>query len=77
MKHDADCHFFSWKICTCGLLHQLHVNGNPLAEYALYYEDCSYQLEALDLLASAQGHELRKKKFQESLSKFLSDKRVP
>ena len=21
--HDGDCHFWSWSICTCGLLHWL------------------------------------------------------
>ncbi len=42
--HDGDCHFWSRKICTCGLLHQLSAKHEP-AEYYPAFDDEMLQHE--------------------------------
>ena len=49
MKHNGDCHFWGFKICTCGLLHELMIDyedgikshpklGKDLAEQDMQFD---------------------------------------
>ncbi len=48
MKHDGDCHFWGWNICTCGLLHQLMVKENAGELYPAFWEDRAKQDKELE-----------------------------
>ena len=39
MKHNGDCHFWGWDICTCGLLHRLIIKENAKELYPAFWED--------------------------------------
>ena len=47
--HDGDCHFWSYSICTCGLLHQMasDVETNP----PWYFEETSSQRLGFEWIA--------------------------
>lgn len=44
--HDGDCHFWSWSICTCGLLHWL---APMLPEETWYAEERARQERAFQV----------------------------
>ena len=37
--HDADCFFWSHKVCTCGLLHALMCKEKPNESYSKYEDE--------------------------------------
>ena len=41
--HHGDCHVFSSKICTCGLLHDLAYCLKPELHYGSYYKETAEQ----------------------------------
>ena len=50
VKHDGDCTFWSWKVCTCGLLHRLIVKSRPQDEYPEFWKDKTAHDHVLDRL---------------------------
>ena len=54
--HDGDCHVFSWKICTCGLLHSLLPLDNPVQFFPQFYEQRAAQDTAINNLRDPLGN---------------------
>jgi len=54
-KHDSDCLFWSWKLCTCGLLLRLVRKSRPDAEYSEFWEEKAAHDFALERLFRRPG----------------------
>ena len=59
LRHDGNCHFWGWGICTCGLLHDLIVIDDPSAIYFKYNDDRVRQYYELEFAISYKNRERR------------------
>ena len=50
--HHGDCHFWSFKVCTCGLLHDLKWLSDPCEIYENFVKELALQTVSMDIICN-------------------------